>query len=120
MAEIKTYNPKPYVLTKEKNSRVVLNAAYCKYYPHAPYVALFESYPAAVTKVMLLRKVADDADSYGFRLCKLCRKDLDGSQKDIGLYVSICTVNSEKEATEAMERHIHSSWNTKHLLEEAK
>lgn len=117
MAEIKTYNPKPYMLTKVKNSRIVLNAAYCKYYPQAPYVALFESYPAATTKVMLLRKVADDADSYGFRLCELCRRELDGSQKNIGRYVPVCTVTSEKEATEAMERHIASSWNAKQLME---
>ena len=97
----------PYELIRAKSGNVYMTAAYCKYYLQLPYAALFEEYPASITKVVLLRRVEEhEQNSFGVRLCKLIHHQADGAAKEIGLYVPICTVSSEKEATEELEKNV--------------
>lgn len=106
MAERNTKKRKAYELVRALSGNLYMEGVYCKYYFDEPYAALFKEYPAAVTTVVLLNRVEESDTRYGARLCKLISYTTDGKPNVIGYYVPVCTVTSEKEATEAMETNM--------------
>lgn len=100
---------KAYELVRVRSGKLYMEAAYCKYYFNLPYAAIFAEYPVPVTKVVVLRKVAETDTHYGAHLCKLISYTTDGSPNVIGYYVPVRTVTSEKEATEAVEMDIRGN-----------
>ena len=101
---------KPYELVRAQSGSPYMDAAYCKYYPKVPYVAVFEEYPAEHTKVVVFRKVdaVDTIQLTNRNICKLIAHKPDGTSQLIGHYKPVSTVTTEKQATEAVTKHIQS------------
>lgn len=100
-----------YQMIRVKNENVCFSAAYAKYFMDQPYVALFEKYPAAQTRILVCQQVSEESTHYGLRLCKLVSCGNAGARNVIGYYVPIATVSTEKEALEKIR--IHSDGNTR-------
>lgn len=82
------------------DNKTVFDAAYVKYFPNPdgpgmlPYCALFDEYPAIETTIKLCKKVEVDAAQGNMNACRLVSQG-----KDVGFYIPLATVHSEKEAT---------------------
>lgn len=106
-----------YQLIRVNNGNISFSAAYAKYYLEHPYVALFEEYPAAQTRILVCQRVPEDATHYGLRLCKLVSSGNAGTKNVIGHYVAIATVSTEKEALEKIQIHEKGNAEAKSILE---
>ncbi len=92
----KTY--KPYTLVRSLTGEEILHAANVRYLLPRPYALAFEEYPAATTRIFVMRKVSSDCEDYGMRTLELRREGQPGANGLIDYYVTIGEAKTEKEA----------------------
>lgn len=98
-----------YTLVRSQNGVTYATGEYCKYFPAAPYIALFKEYPSDHTTVTLCRRIPDNCNEYGYRRVHLISKGIGGESQVVGHFVIVCTVTNEQEATLQMQHHMKST-----------
>lgn len=98
----------PYILIRSKDQQKIMTAAYCKFFFPEPYIALFEDYPSADTRVLVCRR-AEEGRQYGYREMELCSVEPGGSRKQIGRYVTVCECRSEQEAVNRVQENVRGA-----------
>lgn len=105
-----------YQLVRESDEKIVFEGAHTKHYLEAPYCAIFERYPATETRVMVCKRVAENDNGYGMLRCRLVSRGADSPAVEIGKYVPLREVRSEKEATDMVEGNQKSTENLIRIL----
>lgn len=96
----KNYN---YQLIREKDDAVIFEGSYVKYFLEENYCAIFLQYPMERTTVKVCKRIPDKDTSYGYHKCRLVSRGINSPTVEIGKYVTVCDVTSEREAIEAVE-----------------
>ena len=91
-----------YRLIREYDRKVIFEGSYTKHYL-TPYCAIFAEYPVPQTQILVCKRVADDDNGYGFNRCCLVSGGSTGTESEVGKYIPLCEVHTEKEATAAVE-----------------
>lgn len=108
---------KPYELRRDTNQEVLFEAAYAKHY-YEGYCALFESYPASDTRVLLCRRLEKQDKSYRHNLMALYQQNPGEEERLCGYYVTIREVHSEEEATALMVENMSGSIFLRQVMED--
>lgn len=89
-----------YQLIRDTDKKIVFEGAYTKYYADTPYCAIFERYPAELTRVMICKKIGEEDTSHGYRPCHLISQGVSSPSITIGRYVPCGDAINEKDAEE--------------------
>lgn len=98
----KTEQQKNYLLVIPGTNEVVFQGSYTKYYAGIPYIAVFENYPAASTRIWLCKATPKDPNT-DKRIRLLTLRKPYGEVKQIGNYIMLCEMQTEAEANDKIE-----------------
>ena len=97
---------KKYLLLIPGTNDAVFQGEYTKYYMGCPYIAVFENYPAASTRIWICKATTGNPAT-DKRIRILAMRKPFGETKQIGNYTKIGEVQTEADANEKIERLIN-------------
>ena len=90
-----------YAIINPNTEEVIFQGDFTKYYMNLPYIAVFETYPAASTKIWICQRVNPTGNQVkDKRVRVLMVRQPDGKLKQIGYYIRLSEVSTESEANE--------------------
>ena len=94
-----------YAIINPNTDEVIFQGDFTKYYMGLPYIAVFETYPAASTKIWICQRVNPAGNpSSDKRVRVLMVRQPDGELKQVGYYIRLSEVSTEAEANEKVNR----------------
>lgn len=95
---------KNYILAMPKTDEIVFQGDHVKYFMGLPYIAIFENYPAATTRIWICKATERDFET-DKRVCVLAVRKSYNEHKKIGFYIKLCEAQTEAEVNEKIETY---------------